>query len=273
MASARELMASTVSAQNQMAFQERMSSSAHQSEVKDLQAAGLNPVLSAKLGGASTPSGAEGDYSDPTTGALMEAFKTAQMAIGTSGKSISDAAHTLEEAAKAGYSGAKNLLSSDIVSSASPILDFVLGRQDAGLLSGALYDVANLVTVKPEGVMNRLFGKKNNLFAGADAKNGIPLGDFINAVVQGFSDASRSDRKANGKKWDSNYKNQRTWEILRSAAKGNPALYRGLVKAGLNANNPGNHASSGSYLYSQRHIGKQGWKNDRSNAYARRSSN
>jgi hypothetical protein len=57
-------------ANKQMRFQERMSSTAHQRQVKDMRKAGLNPILSATGGkGASSPSGAMSSI-DPTSSAL-----------------------------------------------------------------------------------------------------------------------------------------------------------------------------------------------------------
>lgn len=61
-------------------FQERMSSTSHQREVEDLRKAGLNPILSAGGGGASSPSGAMPNIRSIAEGASASATGVARMA-------------------------------------------------------------------------------------------------------------------------------------------------------------------------------------------------
>lgn len=53
-------------------FQQQMSSTAYQRSMADMKAAGLNPIMAGKLGGASTPGGSKANFGNPTEGAASK---------------------------------------------------------------------------------------------------------------------------------------------------------------------------------------------------------
>lgn len=69
-------------AKDQMDFQERMSNTAHRRQMTDLKKAGINPILTAKYGGASSPMGAMASLVDPVTPALQTGLSAVDTVMG-----------------------------------------------------------------------------------------------------------------------------------------------------------------------------------------------
>jgi len=84
--------AAQASAKQQMKFQREMSNTSFQRGMRDLEKAGLNPILAAKIGGASTPQGA--GYQVPNIG---EAFASGAHSAGSLRQMLAGTEKTKEE--------------------------------------------------------------------------------------------------------------------------------------------------------------------------------
>jgi hypothetical protein len=149
-------------AQRQMDFQADMSGTSYQRAVKDLQAAGLSPMLAYQRGGASTPSGSTATMENVLGNATNSAINTASMM-----QQIRNASETEKqiiaqtEATEAGTANTradtvnKLLTAPNITAENKRILaDIALKNTTADLTSAQAYNTKRLLAPSP-AIWNR----------------------------------------------------------------------------------------------------------------------
>lgn len=117
-------------------FQKRMSDTAHRREIDDLRAAGLNPILSSKYGGSSTPPGSAASVAMPDLGESYRKGKQQPQEM-----SLLSAQQRLVEANIRDVNSSatlKDTQANDITAQQQTKIELMLAQMSAALESGEL---------------------------------------------------------------------------------------------------------------------------------------
>lgn len=181
------------------AFQERMSSSAHQREAEDLRRANINPALSARLGGSSTPGGAVGQIGDfgaaassGISSALAVKLSRAQISLIESQADAASAQASLSRTQAADISNTAAAGRLELISIQRDLANQEYGRiqqQLPDILARARAEVQQLSSSARQASANALLlelesGRAANLNAIQRQLEAMgPLGPWVNVII------------------------------------------------------------------------------------------
>lgn len=159
-------------------WQHWMSSTAHVRQMQDMRAAGINPILSARLGGASTPGGATARAAPPIP--MQNEFSGVDAAINTGLQIAKGASDIKLNNARSTLTETQDALTGSLVPGAEAIATITEQLRN---LAEAAVEIAGVNKQTYKDTLNEMKGAMTDWFMKAH-ENGMMPTQIINNIIQ-----------------------------------------------------------------------------------------